>query len=322
MRIPDLQPVLTSDLMHDQIEMQATPAMLEAVNIGNAGDGDEVDDEKLATRSKTLSRKKLIVIAAITAIIVTVAVVVPVVFVTSGDGSGGSSSSATGTTDEYVDAPIATIPNPAPSNIPTAQPITSGPTVSPTFHPSTVPSAAPSTQAPTCGDPQLCALRNIFESTNGDAWSQQENWLTTENICEWYGVSCASDGVSIEVLDLSGNGLAGSLPDAEAVWEGLGSLLILNLRENSITGTIPSSISVLSDLISLNLNNNNFTGTLPIDFENLTKLQILSIQYNDMSGLIPDDGPICQLKSNGDLFVFNADCSPTGMICDCCWCFA
>lgn len=314
-----MQPVLIAadgNNMQEQIEMEATPSMLETIEHGIA-EADRDQELEGSTPSNRYSKKKLIFIATFAAIVTTIAITVPVVLTTSGGGNDdGNSSGATGTMGEgQADStPISTIP--------TFTPIANEPTAIPMFDPSSVPSTSPSTTAPTCADAQRCALQAIFESTNGDTWNQNDNWLMTSSICEWYGVSCGTDGISIEALDLSENGLAGILPLGEFVWEGLGSIVMVDLSENSISGPIPSGIGMLSNLISLSLNSNSFTGTLPTEFGKLKSLQILSIEYNDLNGLISEDGPICELETEANLFVFNSDCSPMGVVCECCFCFA
>ena len=51
----------------------------------------------------------------------------------------------------------------------------------------------------------------IYNSTGGDAWTDNTGWNTDTPYCDWYGVTC--DAVwHVTGLDLSANGLTGSIP--------------------------------------------------------------------------------------------------------------
>jgi hypothetical protein len=60
------------------------------------------------------------------------------------------------------------------------------------------------------------------------------------------------------VLDLSNNQLSGEVP--KALWA-LGKIDTVYLRNNSLTGTLPATMS--SSLYMLNIGNNQFTGKIP-----------------------------------------------------------
>ena len=72
---------------------------------------------------------------------------------------------------------------------------------------------------------QRFVLANIYYSLNGDSgWAKTNGWLTEKHECEWYGISCSMDedlnpsdeansnGSFITGIDLTANGLKGSLP--------------------------------------------------------------------------------------------------------------
>ena len=51
------------------------------------------------------------------------------------------------------------------------------------------------------------ALVNFYYSTNGDAWSNNNGWLQTGDVCGvWYGITC--DGSSVQKINLSSNNLS------------------------------------------------------------------------------------------------------------------
>ncbi|KAG8642907.1 hypothetical protein MANES_12G141100v8 [Manihot esculenta] len=117
---------------------------------------------------------------------------------------------------------------------------------------------------------------------------------------------------SLEVLDLSNNGISGKLPSFEsmlhlrvlqlrnnqlfgAIAEELlnGSMPIeeLDLSGNGISGGLPSDIGNLGSLKLLNLSNNGLSGELPIELSKLAYLQYLDLSGNKFKGKIPDKLP-------------------------------
>jgi len=89
----------------------------------------------------------------------------------------------------------------------------------------------------------------------------------------------------LKVLDMSSNGLRGSLPEnfpANSVLE------VLEIDGNAFNSTIPSSIDSLVSLTHLDLSQNSFTGAIPDRFVNLRKLTYLALGENDfVAGTIP-----------------------------------
>uniref|UniRef100_A0A0E0CHJ8 Receptor kinase-like protein Xa21 n=1 Tax=Oryza meridionalis TaxID=40149 RepID=A0A0E0CHJ8_9ORYZ len=68
------------------------------------------------------------------------------------------------------------------------------------------------------------------------------------------------------------------------------------LRQNKLSGTIPSEIGNLKSLSVLYLDENMFSGSIPPTIGNLSNLLVLSLAQNNLSGLIPDSiGNLAQL---------------------------
>merc|ERR1712232_25327 len=176
---------------------------------------------------------------------------------------------------------------------------------------------------------QLYALAVLFYSTSGTEdhvnptgnWIDQNEWMAGTGFCSWYGVVCGgdpaveggshSDGNGfVKVLnlssngldgtlpselsalsllltiDLSGNGLTGTLPKKLAE---LHELRNLNMRENQLTGMIPTEYGVkLSNLRQLNLGMNQFQGSIPLQIEHMVNLRSLGLERNQFEGNIPD----------------------------------
>ncbi len=143
-----------------------------------------------------------------------------------------------------------------------------------------------------CGDvteiPQAeCeALVALYESTNGDNWTDNTGWLATDTPCSWFGVTCSAGNVS--ELSLTENNLKGALPPEIGT---LTHLIKLYLHGNNLT-SVPSQIGNLSALEQLNLGHpwlgGNDLTTLPAEIGDLASLWNLSICNNQLTSL-PDN---------------------------------
>ncbi|XP_030453611.2 receptor-like protein 6 [Syzygium oleosum] len=89
----------------------------------------------------------------------------------------------------------------------------------------------------------------------------------------------------LEILDLSYNGLTGSLPRCLTNFST--NLSILNLRMNQFEGTIPQSFSQRNSLSTLDLSRNQFEGTLPRSLVRCKYLEILDLSDNRIEDMFP-----------------------------------
>jgi Leucine-rich repeat (LRR) protein len=89
----------------------------------------------------------------------------------------------------------------------------------------------------------------------------------------------------LEELELAGMGLGGQLPIS--VGQLPISLLIIDLQENHIFGSIPPNLGKLSYLVNLNLTSNLLKGTIPEEISNLSRLEQLFLSHNFFPGSIP-----------------------------------
>ncbi|MEW4922783.1 immunoglobulin domain-containing protein [Algibacter sp. 2305UL17-15] len=137
--------------------------------------------------------------------------------------------------------------------------------------------------APPAQSPDYDALVAFYNSTGGNNWKNNTNWLdTTKPIYTWHGITETNGRVT--GISLFGNNLVGPLPSNIG---DLSALESLHLPVNKISGQIPSSFSNLSNLKSLSFALNDITGNIPEDIGNLSQLTSLFLNANYLNGNIP-----------------------------------
>ena len=137
------------------------------------------------------------------------------------------------------------------------------------------------------------ALIALYNSTDGENWGLNRNWLSDTSIEKWYGVTTDSKG-RVTSLHLGSNDLSGPLPTEIG---NLSKLEDLNLWANQITGEIPVELGNLSKLEDLDLWANQITGEIPVELGNLSKLEDLNLGDNDLMGGIPAElGSLSRLE--------------------------
>ena len=112
---------------------------------------------------------------------------------------------------------------------------------------------------------ECSALVSLYNSSHGDDWVDNTDWLVTTTPCTWFGIDCSSGQVSS--LDLDNNNLNGPLPTELG---NLANLAILDLDGNQLSGPVPPILGNLSNLIILDLSDNQLDGPIPQNFINLT----------------------------------------------------
>jgi len=165
---------------------------------------------------------------------------------------------------------------------------------------------------------------------NPDEWFRHDYWMGSMGVCGWEGVMChphengnAHDGHNdgdvshlelrrnnlkglipdelyrtlpyLKVLDLSDNGLAGTLSDELGGWAHLEAL---NLTSNNLAGSLPSAIDGMNSLKELRLANNLLGESIPRTMGSLTRLRHLDLSGNEIRGTIPYEvGRLAELGS-------------------------
>ena len=126
-------------------------------------------------------------------------------------------------------------------------------------------------------------------SSYSSLWTNDDAWLSTVvNVCDWYGITCDSSETAVLGIDMSSNGLEGTLPIELKL---LKYLQTVTLPNNSISGTLPLEYSDLNELVELNLANNYIEGEFPWQYggfgSGLDILKILDLHGNKLNGSIP-----------------------------------
>lgn len=148
------------------------------------------------------------------------------------------------------------------------------------------------------------ALVLLYRATGGDsAWRSRSGWLANDDIGSWQGVTTDFFEGTLRVvsIDLSANGLVGSLPD-EAL-ELLTGLRTLNVANNQLTGKFPA-LGFMRRIETVRLSGNRLSGSLPdtssvSSFALPLSLRILEASNNQFSGTLPNS--LCALSALQEL---------------------
>jgi hypothetical protein len=126
------------------------------------------------------------------------------------------------------------------------------------------------------------ALVALYNSTKGDDWRDNTNWLIGDPCGDsWYEVYCNDANTEIKEIYLGSNNLDGTLP-AELGTGNLSGLEFLYLDRNKLTGNIPAELGNLSNLFDLWLHSNQLTGAIPLELGNLSNLGSISLRWNGL----------------------------------------
>jgi hypothetical protein len=126
-------------------------------------------------------------------------------------------------------------------------------------------------------------LNDFYAATNGASWTLPgSKWNTSAPLAEWQGVACT--GPDVTAIALNGVGLTGTLPSSLSM---LLNLTSIQLTENNIMGTLPESWAALVLLRALIMYSNSLSGTLPAAWSALTQLTVVALYGNQLEGSLP-----------------------------------
>lgn len=163
------------------------------------------------------------------------------------------------------------------------------------------------------------ALIALYKATDGDNWTNNENWCSNKPLNQWSGVFVNNKGLveklslrhrniqgvipesigqlsELKYLDMYGNNIYGPLPDSLA---NCTHLQLLELANNPLTGAILPSYwgQNMKELEYLNIYNTNLSGEIPKSIGGMKKLKKMCLGSNKLSGSIPESiGKLSQLK--------------------------
>ena len=135
--------------------------------------------------------------------------------------------------------------------------------------------------------------RQLYNSTDGDNWIGNTNWLTDEPIDNWVGIT-VEDG-RVTKIRFACNLLVGSLPSSIGNLSQLKEIYFSNWaggcnkdsNYNEISGSFPVEFFNLTNLQIMDFRQNKMSGSIPSEFDNLQNLKVLDLFSNDLSGNIP-----------------------------------
>jgi Leucine-rich repeat (LRR) protein len=118
------------------------------------------------------------------------------------------------------------------------------------------------------------ALLQWKASLHNQSQSLLSSWVGISPCINWIGITCDNSG-SVTNLTLESFGLRGTLYDLN--FSSFPNLFWLDLADNSLSGSIPSSIGNLKSLSVLYLSDNKLSGPIPSSIGNFTSLSKLSL---------------------------------------------
>ncbi|KAK6270547.1 hypothetical protein POUND7_007645 [Theobroma cacao] len=120
------------------------------------------------------------------------------------------------------------------------------------------------------------ALLRLKERVVNDPFGAFSDWKEEDGLfdhCSWFGVECSD-----------------------------GKVVVLNLKDLCLEGTLAPELGTLIHIKSIILRNNLFTGIIPEEIGELKKLEVLDLGYNNFSGPVPPE-----LGSNLSLMILLLD---------------
>lgn len=132
-----------------------------------------------------------------------------------------------------------------------------------------------------------------FESTEFPCLQSKKSWLdASTDVCQWEGITCGNihpsqtDRPRVE-LKLFGKqqGTYDWGPWEEFRWPSKNIITKIDLPEMKCKGTLPEDLSMLHELRRLNLRENAIHSTIPSTYGDLLKLEFLDLSHNQLTGV-------------------------------------
>ncbi|CAI9110876.1 OLC1v1010968C1 [Oldenlandia corymbosa var. corymbosa] len=131
---------------------------------------------------------------------------------------------------------------------------------------------------------QLGLSRNYFSGSLpeslGALSSLQELYIDNNNL-EGPILSSFNALYNLTRLELQGNKLSGAFPELSQ----LNSLNVIDVSNNAISGELPANFP--ASLVELSMRNNSLVGAIPASLSNVVYLQVLDLSHNGFGGIVP-----------------------------------
>ncbi|CAN6576121.1 unnamed protein product [Malus baccata var. baccata] len=128
------------------------------------------------------------------------------------------------------------------------------------------------------------ALLDFKKRITEDPLSVMSSWNHSIHFCSWVGITCHRATQRVLILDLEDKQLVGSIPPSIG---NLTRLIEISLGSNKFHGEIPQELSRLRTLESLNLSINSLGGKIPTNMSHCTQLRVFDLDSNKIIGSIP-----------------------------------
>jgi Leucine-rich repeat (LRR) protein len=147
-------------------------------------------------------------------------------------------------------------------------------------------------------------LAELFHACQGRQWYRNDYWMSSANVCDWYGVGCHNEEVVL--INLDANNLRGRIPDSlfrlpklQVLWLNSNRITLdfsnigqaknlMDLRLDSTGLRSIEGIGEAKSLTALSLSFNGLRGRFPAeDIFQLGNLRYLAMNSNSMTGLLP-----------------------------------
>lgn len=156
-------------------------------------------------------------------------------------------------------------------------------------------------------------LAVLYFSTGGnnETWDESLSFLAPTSVCEWNtrtananshqtirifenldgtappkGVFCENGLSFVTSIEISDNGLSGTVPWELSLIEYLGRI---DFDTNELYGSVPVELGSLRGLQALWLKDNHLTGTLPKELAKATQLASIDFEGNRLSSTLPSE---------------------------------
>ncbi|RXH81819.1 hypothetical protein DVH24_036160 [Malus domestica] len=128
------------------------------------------------------------------------------------------------------------------------------------------------------------ALLDFKKRITEDPLSVMSSWNHSIHFCSWRGITCHRATQRVLILDLEDKQLVGSIPPSIG---NLTRLIEISLGINKFHGEIPQELGRLRALESLNLSSNSLGGKIPTNMSHCTQLREFDLDSNKIIGSIP-----------------------------------